>query len=335
VIAQVESLKQQVGVRTACLALGIAHSRYYRQRKPAPDRPQQKASPPRKLSEAERQEVCQTLNSPRFQDCAPREVYAQLLDEGKYLCSLRTMYRILDEQDEVRERRNQLRHPVYRKPELLASAPNQLWSWDITTLRGPVKWSSFYLYVLLDVYSRYVVGWMVALQSAAHLARELIDETCRRQGILPGQLTLHSDRGNPMVAKSLAMLLADLGITKSLSRPSVSNDNPYSEAQFKTMKYCPSYPENFGSLPDARAWGQDFFHWYNCEHYHSGIALLTPHSVHYGLAAEILQKRQNVLCQAYQLHPERFPAGLPQPPQLPKEVWINRPKAPVLELWAP
>lgn len=325
-IAEVESLKQQVGIRSACLALGISHSRYYRKRQPATASPRKKTSPPRRLPDMERELVRQTLNSPRFQDCAPREVYAQLLDEGTYQCHWRTMYRILDENQEVRERRDQLRHPVYHKPELLATAPNQLWSWDITTLLGPVKWSYFYLYVILDVYSRYVVGWMVGLQPAAHLAKELIDETCRRQGIRPGQLTLHADRGNPMVSKSLAMLMGDLGVTKSHSRPSVSNDNPYSEAQFKTMKYCPSYPERFGSLLDAQSWGQDFFPWYNCEHHHSGIALLTPYSVHYGQAAVILQKRQNVLNQAYQQHPERFPKGLPQPPQLPKEVWINPPR---------
>lgn len=334
-IAEVENLGHKVGIRTACLALGVSHSRLYRQRQQAPGCSRKKASPPRRLSERECEEVRQTLNSARFQDCAPREVYAQLLDEGEYRCSWRTMYRILGEQGEIRERRDQLRHPLYHKPELLASAPNQLWSWDITAMRGPVKWSSFSLYVLLDVYSRYVVGWMVSVQTGAHLAKELINETCRRQGIQPGQLTLHSDRGNPMTSKTLAMLLADLGVTKSHSRPSVSNDNPYSEAHFKTMKYRPSYPECFGSLLDARGWAQDFFHWYNCEHHHSGIGLLTPYSVHYGQAAEILQKRQNVLCQAYQLHPERFPSGLPQPPQLPKEVWINRPKAPVLQLEAP
>jgi putative transposase len=279
--------------------------------------------------------VLQALNSPRFQDNSPGEVYASLLDEGRYLCSLRTMYRLLAKAGQVRERRNQLRHPVYRKPELLASAPNQVWSWDITQLRGPVKWSSFYLYVILDIFSRYVVGWMIALQAAAHLAQELIEESCRMQNIQPGQLTLHADRGNPMVSKTLALLMADLGITKSHSRPSVSNDNPFSEAQFKTMKYRPDYPERFGSLLDARLWARGFFPWYNCQHHHSGIGWMTPASVHFGLAPQILEKRKMTLEQAYCHHPERFPRGEPQPPRLPELVWINPPQAAAREAEAP
>jgi putative transposase len=331
-IREVETLGQRIGIRAACQALGVSPSRFYRHRQPEEPHPSHPPSPPRRLSDAERQAVRATLNSPDFVDNAPREVYAHLLDGGNYLCHWRTMYRILAESQEVRERRDQLRHPTYRKPELLATAPNQVWSWDITKLLGPVKWSYFYLYVILDLYSRYVVGWMIALQEAAHLAEELIAETYRKQGLQPGQLTLHADRGNPMTSKPLALLLADLGVTKSHSRPYVSNDNPFSEAQFKTMKYRPDYPQRFGSLVDAREWGQDFFDWYNNEHYHTGIALLRPIDVHYGRAEQVLSQRQTVLQQAYQQHPERFVRGLPQPAPLPPAVWINPPQPAVLEM---
>lgn len=326
-IQAAEALGQQIGIQAACAVLGVARSRLYRERQRAADPRPPKVTPSRRaLSPEERAAVLDTLNSARFADQAPREVYARLLDEGRYLCSYRSMYRMLHEQDEVCERRDQLRHPVYHKPELLATVPNQVWSWDITKLLGPVKWSYFYLYVILDIYSRYVVGWMIALQEAAHLAEELIAATYQKQGIPPEQLTLHADRGNPMTAKALAFLLADLGVTKSHSRPYVPNDNPFSEAHFKTMKYQPAYPERFGSLLAARAWGRDFFQWYNFEHHHSGIGLLTPATVHYGQAAEVLLARQTVLQQAYQQHPERFVRGLPQPPGLPEAVWINPPK---------
>ena len=302
----------------------MPRSSYYRMQQPplATARP----SPVRALALSEQESVYQVLNSERFQDLAPREVYATLLDEGHYLCHWRTMYRILAVHAEVRERRDQLRHPSYQKPELLATRPNELWSWDITKLRGPSKWTYFYLYVILDVYSRYVVGWMVALQEAAHLAQILFLETCQKQQILPGQLTLHADRGNPMNSKPLALLLADLGVTKTHSRPYVSNDNPYSEAHFKTLKYFPAYPERFGSLADARNWCQDFFAWYNQEHYHSGIALLHPVDVHTGRVEQVLQARQQVLQTAYEQHPERFVKGLPKPAQPPAAVWINPPK---------
>jgi putative transposase len=270
--------------------------------------------------------VRQTLNSERFQDLAPREVYASLLDEGQYLCHWRTMYRILAAHDEVRERRNQLRHLQYHKPELLATQPNELWSWDITRLLGPRKWTYFYLYVVLDIYSRYVVGWMVALQEAAALAELLFRETCWKQAIQPGQLTLHADRGSPMNSKTLAMLLADLGVTKTHARPHVSNDNPYSEAHFKTLKYFPAYPERFGDQCDARTWCHGFFDWYNNQHHHSGIALLTPSDVHYGRAEQVLQARQQVLEAAYLIKPERFVKGQPKPLALPEAVWINPPK---------
>jgi putative transposase len=247
------------------------------------------------------------------------------MDEGRYLCSWRSMYRILDENHEVRERRDQLRHPSYIKPELLATAPNQLWSWDITKLLGPTKWTYFYLYVILDVFSRYVVGWMIAEREAAALAEELISQTCARQRIQRGQLTVHADRGSAMTSKPVALLLADLGVTKTHSRPQVSNDNPYSEAQFKTMKYRPDYPTRFGCLQDARAWANEFFGWYNREHHHTGLALLTPAEVHFHRAEAVLQKRQAVLQAAYEKTPERFVKGVSCPIQLPKAVWINPP----------
>lgn len=323
-IQAVEGLRERVGIRAACQALGLPRSQFYRKRRPPPVAPPP-AAPARSLSAAERKEVRALLNSPRFVDQAPREVYACLLDEGRYVCSVRSMYRILAEQDEVRERRDQLRHPTYQKPELLATGPNQVWSWDITKLLGPVKWSYFYLYALLDLYSRYAVGWMVALQEAGHLAEALIAETCQRQAIVPGQLTVHADRGKPMLAKPLAFLLADLGVTKSHSRPYTSNDNPFSEAHFKTMKYRPDFPDRFGSLLEARAWSQSFFHWYNFEHHHSALGLLTPADVHFGRAAEVLQQRQIVLQQAFDRHPERFVRGRPHPTPLPEAVWINPP----------
>lgn len=323
----VEGLSQVIGVKASCRMLSVPRSWFYRQRQPALEQSEQpKAHSVRALSGEERQTVRATLNSLRFQDQAPREVYASLLDEGQYLCSWRTMYRILTENAEVRERRDQLRHPAYQKPELLATGPNQVWSWDITRLLGPVKWSYFYLYVLLDIYSRYVVGWMVALQEVTHLAEQLIAETLDRQGIQPGQLTLHADRGKPMIAKPLAFLLAELGVTKSHSRPYQPNDNPFSEAQFKTLKYRPDFPDRFGSQLEARSWSQDFFHWYNQEHHHTALGLLTPAAVHNGYAPQILQQRQLTLLQAYQQHPERFVQGPSSPPSLPEAVWINPPK---------
>ena len=272
-----------------------------------------RAPPPRALNREERIDVRSTLNSERFQDLAPRQVYAALLDEGEYLCHWRTMYRVLEEHDEVRERRKQFRHPSYEKPELLATGPNQVWSWDITRLMGPAKWTYYYLYVILDIYSRYVVGWMVAGREAASLARELIRQTCVKQHIQREQL------------------LANLGVSKSHSRPHVSDDNPYSEAQFRTLKYRPDYPERFGCDADARAWARSFFRWYNNEHYHSALGLLTPADVHYGRADQILQKRRQVLYAAYEKNPERFVKGVPKPAELPGEVWINPPKKVVEE----
>jgi len=316
------------GVAEACRLLEIPRTSLYRlgnsveaSAKPARER----AKPPRALDDAERQAMRSVLNGERFQNQTPREVYATLLDEGVYLCHWRTMYRILDEHQEVRERRDQLRHPAYSRPELLATGPNQLWSWDITKLRGPVKLGYYYLYVMLDVFSRYVVGWMVAEHESAALAEELITTACTNQKVEPNQLTIHSDRGAPMTAKPIALLMSDLGITKSHSRPHVSDDNPYSEAQFRTLKYCPTYPDRFGSLFDARQWSQDFFAWYNQQHHHTALALLTPADVHYGRADEKLAQRQIVLQQAFQNHPERFVQGRPMPAQVPDAVWINRP----------
>lgn len=319
----VEQLAQTIGVQAACAVLAVPRSSLYRLRHPKTIIP---SVSPRALSQAEKEKVRLELNSERFQDCAPREVYATLIDEGQYLCSWRSMYRILDENQEVRERRNQLHHPNYVKPELLATGPNQLWSWDITKLLGPAKWTYYYLYTILDVFSRYVVGWMIAERETATLAQELISETCARQDIQPAQLTIHADRGSSMTSKPVALLMADLGVTKSHSRPHVSNDNPYSEAQFKTLKYRPDYPCRFGCLADVRAWAKLFFSWYNQNHHHTGLALLTPAEVHFHRAEAVLQKRQAVLKAAYQKNPQRFVKGFPAPEPLPKAVWINPPK---------
>ncbi len=321
-------------ITTACAALAVPRSSFYRaqatpQAAAAPEpEPAPRPAPPRALSAAEKAQVREELNSERFQDQAPREVYATLLDEERYLCSVSTMYRILAEHAEVRERRNQLRHPAYQKPELLATGPNQVWSWDITKLRGPSKGVYYYLYVMLDIYSRYVVGWLLAEVESAELAEQLIAETCAKQGVPRAQLTIHADNGSPMIAKSVASLLADLGVAKSHSRPHVANDNPYSEAQFKTLKYRPDYPDRHASSADARQWARSFFAWYNNEHHHTGLGLLTPAMVHTGQAEAVRQKRQAVLQQAYLAHPERFVHGQPQPAELPAAVWINSPPSP-------
>jgi putative transposase len=326
----VETLTPEVGTRPACAALGIAPATIYRHRArrngPSP-LPRRRPSPRRALVSQEHQEVLDVLHSEEFRDQAPQEVYAALLDQGRYLCSIRTMYRLLEANQEVRERRDQLRHPAYAKPELLATAANQVWSWDITKLLGPVKWAYFYLYVILDIFSRYVVGWMVASRETAALAHKLIQETMEKQNIQPGQLTIHADRGASMKSKPVALLLSDLGVTKTHSRPHTRDDNPYSEAQFKTLKYRPDFPERFGSLEGARAFGQDFFRWYNTEHHHSGIGLMTPEVVHYGLAMEVFQAREKVLLAAYEKHPERFVRKIPTPLALPQAAWINPPKS--------
>lgn len=323
-------LSASVGCAAACRVLDLPRASFYRAQalRPEAGATAPRPKPARALSDTERQTALAHLHSERFMDQAPHQVHATLLDEGIYLCSPRTMYRLLEEHGEVRERRDQLRRPAYQKPELLATRPNQVWSWDITKLRGPAKWTYFYLYVILDLFSRYVVGWMVAAGESAELAKRLIQETLVKQGIAPGQLHIHADNGPSMSSKTLALKLADLGVTKSHSRPYVSDDNPFSESQFKTMKYRPEFPDRFGSLEDARAHGQGFFHWYNHEHRHSGIALLTPHMVHYGLAADVLDNRQRVLSAAFQQHPERFVRKPPRPASLPDAVWINPPKPP-------
>ena len=299
-----------IGVGRACQVLGVPRSSVYRHRgaqhKPEQNLPKERPIPSRALEQQERTQVLDVLNSDRFADAAPRQVYAQLLDEGTYLCSWRSMYRILDTHEQVRERRDQLTHPTYKKPELLAQSPNELWSWDITKLRGPQKWTYFYLYVLTDIFSRFVVGWMVARQESAVLAKELIQQSCQNQEIDPDTLTIHSDRGGPMTARSLALLLSDLGVTKSHSRPHVPDDNPYSEAQFKTMKYRPDYPDRFGCPEDVRGWGRSFFSWYNFEHHHTELGLMTPATVHYGQAPQVQAQRQRVLETAFVAHPERF-----------------------------
>jgi putative transposase len=320
----VHELAPRLGIAPTCQALGLARASYYRAQQPRrPARPRRAA---RALAPGEQQAVLEVLHAERFVDLAPAEVYATLLDEERYLCSERTMYRLLAAHREVRERRDVLRHPGYAAPELLATRPNELWSWDITKLLGPTTWTYYYLYVILDVFSRYVVGWLAALHEAAVLAERLIAATCERQGIRPGQLTIHADRGSSMTSKPVAFLLADLGITKTHSRPHVSNDNPYSEAQFKTLKYRPTFPERFGSLEHARALCGELFPWYNHEHHHAGLGLLTPADVHFGRAAAKSAARARVLAAAYAAHPERFPRGVPQPPVVPSAVWINKPK---------
>jgi len=325
-IQATEYLAQTVGLTTACEVLQLPRSAVYRARQPLPLSVPIKPIPERALSEAERDQVRETLNSERFADCAPRQVYATLLDEETYLCSPSTMYRILAENTPIRDRRDQLRHPNFAKPELLATGPNQVWSWDITKLLGPAKWTYFYLYVMLDIFSRYVVGWLLADRESSQLAEVLMTEACLKQSILPDQLTIHADRGSPMIAKPVALLLADLGVTQSHSRPHVSNDNPFSEAQFKTLKYRPDYPKRFGSQLEARAWARDFFPWYNTEHRHSGIGYFTPAAVHSGNAQHIFADRQRTLLLAYAAHPGRFVKGSPVPPALPTAVWINPPK---------
>jgi putative transposase len=322
-LSAVTALAAQVGWQPACEALGVSRATLYRRRRP-PSAGRPRPRPARALTPGEREAVVAQLHSPRFVDFAPREIYATLLDEGQYLCSPRTMYRLLAAAAEVRERRNQLRH-VAPRPELLATGPNEVWSWDITKLLGPVKWTYYYLYVILDIFSRYVVGWMVAHAERARLAERLIAATCETQGIAPGQLTVHADRGTSMTSKAVALLLADLGITRTHSRPHVSNDNPFSEAQFKTLKSRPEFPERFGSAEAARVFCHPFFTWYNTEHRHGGIGWLTPAMVHYGQVEAVRTARRQVLTAAYAAHPERFVQRPPAPPTIPAAVWINPP----------
>ena len=312
----------------ACAAVGLARASFHRHqsamiRPPVAARPRPR--PARALAAGERQGVIDLLREPRFIDQAPAEVYASLLDQGLYHCSIRTMYRILHENGEVKERRQQLRHPVYTKPELIAEGPNQVWSWDISKLMGPAKWTYFYLYVIIDIFSRRVVGWCVADTESAALFKPLFKDATAKHAVPPGQLTLHADRGPSMKAKATALLLADLGVTKSHSRPYTSNDNPFSESHFKTLKYQPQFPRRFGCIQDAKSFCRAFFDWYNQDHHHIGIGLMTPDQVHYGQADDVHAARQKILDQAYRANPNRFVNKSPQPPQKPTAVWINPP----------
>jgi putative transposase len=327
VTAVADLRSEGVTMREACEVLGIPRANYYRWRQPkATSEPSIRPSPPRTLAPEERQKVLDVLHDAAFVDRSPTEVYATLLEQGQYLCSSRTMYRILAGAREVRERRNQCRRPSYQRPELLATAPNQVWSWDLTKLRSAQKWTYYHLYVVLDIYSRYVVAWMLAHRESGELARDLVTQAYEQEGIEPGQLVVHSDRGSAPKSKTLNQLYADLGIDRSLSRPYVSDDNPYSESGFKTLKYSPGYPGEFGSYEHALGHCREFFPWYNHEHHHSGIAYLTPEAVHRGRAEDVLAKRQRVLDDAWACHPERFVRGAPQIAQLPGAVWINPPE---------
>ncbi len=319
-----------VGVGAGCKAVGRSRSTHYRRvarphGPPAPPASRKGQSQPRALSAGERAGVLGVLHSQRFVDQAPASVYATMLDEGRYVCSISTMYRLLAERGETGERRRQATHPTKVKPELVATEPNAVWSWDITKLLGPAKWTYYYLYAIIDIYSRYVPGWLLAGREDARLAEQLLGDTCFKQNIDYGQLSIHADRGSSMASKPVALLLADLGVTKSHSRPHVSNDNPFSESSFKTLKYRPDFPDRFASIEDARTFCQTFFGWYNQQHRHSGIGLMTPADVHYGRASEITEARGHVLDGAHAANPERFVRKRPEPPALPATTWINRP----------
>jgi putative transposase len=327
-MAALYELASRIGVAAACIALAINRAGVYRERTPghAPVRRAARARPPLSLTQAEQDLLLSLLDSERFAEMAPAAIFATLLDEGRYHGSIRTMYRLLAAHQQLRERRRQRVHPVYSKPELLAVRPNEVWSWDITKLKGPAKWTCFHLYVILDIFSRYVVGWMLAARESAQLAEQLIADTVHKQSIAAGTLTLHADRGSSMRSKPVADLLIDLQVARSHSRPHVSDDNPYSEAQFKTLKYRPDFPDRFGCIEDARAHCQQFFQWYNTAHRHSGIALMTPHAVHHGHAVELTQRRTVTLNAAFAAHPNRFKHIAPIPLELPAAAWINPPK---------
>jgi putative transposase len=313
--------------KRACVLLGKSRATHYRRAnpKPVPVRPPTpRRRPPSALSDAEQAEVLAVLRSPRFADKSPAQIWATLLDEAVYLCSQSTMYRLLRANGEVRERRRQATHPPRVRPELVAHQPNQVWSWDITKLAGPYRGVYYDLYVMLDIYSRYVVGWQVAPRESGELAEEFIADAIARTGAAPK--AVHADRGTSMTSKPVAVLLANLGIDRSHSRPRVSNDNPYSESAFKTLKHCPAFPDRFGSIPDARAFCERFFTYYNHEHRHSGIGLHTPASVHFGTATEVRARRAAVLDAAYAVNPDRF-RSRPVPPRIPGAAWINQPPA--------
>jgi putative transposase len=319
-------LEAVTSTKQACRLLGASRATVYRRRRPSsPPQPAARPEPVNKLTEAERQHILAVLRSPEYCDLAPAQVWARLLDDGVYLCSISTMYRLLTIAGENRERRRQRTHPARKRPELIATAPNQVWSWDITKLHGPVRGVYYELFVIIDIFSRYVTGWMVSPAETGELAEAFIADTLATHGIDRGQLTLHADRGTSMTSKPVAQLLVDLGVARSHSRPHVSNDNPYSEAQFKTLKYCPAFPGHFGSIHDARSFCARFFDHYNHVHRHAGIGLHTPASVHYGTAAEIRGQRQSTLDAAYTAHPSRFRHRPPSAPKLPTVAWINEP----------
>lgn len=320
-------LAEVMPVKRACALLGKSRATHYRRvnpKQPKASQPIVRRLPSNALSAAERDRVAAVLHEPRFADKAPAQVWATLLDEGTYLCSESTMYRILRERGEVRERRRQAAHPPRVRPELVALAPNEVWSWDITKLHGPVRGVYYDLYVMLDIYSRYVVGWMVAPRESGELAEEFLADAIARVGAAPK--AIHADRGTSMTSKPVSLLLADLGIDRSHSRPRVSNDNPYSESQFKTLKHCPAFPGRFGSIEDARAFCAEFFAYYNHDHRHSGVGLHTPASVHFGTAEQIRAQRAHVLHAAYAANPNRFRQH-PTPPSIPGAAWINQPPA--------
>jgi len=313
-----------VPIVTACGALGVSRATLYRQTTPpAPPPHTERAPSPRRLGEEERQAVLDVLHSERFVDQPPPEVFATLLSEGVYLASIRTMYRLLAERGESAERRAQRAPAQHTKPSLTATAPNQVWTWDITKLRGPLPGVFYALYVIIDLFSRMVVGWMLAERESAAHAEQLFAETVARHGIAPGALTVHADRGSPMKSKGLADLFANLGVARSFSRPHVSDDNAFSEAQFKTLKYQPDYPGEFASPAHGRAWCEEFFAWFNHEHQHSGLALFTPADVFHGRVDDVVARRQQALDRAYADHPERFPNGPPVVRRPPESVSIN------------
>jgi len=322
----VNNISEEIGTESACNAFSLPRSSYYYKSSSATDIAlAERNLPDFAYSKEEREEILMVMNSDAYMDKTPYDIHASQLDKGNYLCSVSTMYRILDENNQLKERRNIKRSNNYQKPELLATEANQVWSWDITKLKGPAKWTYFYLYVIIDIFSRFVVGWMVAYRESATLAQKLIKETCEKQKIEANQLTIHADRGSSMKSKAVAFLLSDLGVTKTHSRPYVSNDNPYSESHFKTMKYRPDFPGNFNSMVETREFCRSFFDWYNKEHYHSGIGFLTPESVHYGFADDVLKKRKKVLIKAYEKNPKRFRFKKPNQKNIPKSVWINKP----------
>jgi transposase InsO family protein len=312
-----------VPIVTACEALGVSRATLYRNTRPAPPRSMvQRAPSPRRVTDPERVKILDTFHAVEFGDQPVMEVYATLLSRGIYLASIRTMYRVLAEQGETQERRNQRLPQVHTKPSLTSTAPNQVWTWDITKLATMAVGVFLHAYVIIDLFSRYVVGWMVASKECKHLAAQLFAETIARHGVEPG-LTVHADRGAAMKSDTLAQLLATLGVQRSFSRPHVSDDNAFSEAQFKTLKYQPDYPGRFGGELHARGWLQTFFGWHNDEHHHSSLALFTPAEVFFGRVEQVRLVRQTAMDSAFAAHPERFPHGAPRVSLPPTEVSIN------------